>query len=253
MTHLTNWLARKNQPAPKSTPENPLPPGEQLDHHLQRLFALLQINCVLDVGANQGQYGRRLRQLGYRGTIISFEPVNSDFQKLQEQARSDPDWHTHHLALGDEDDTAVINVTSDSLFNSFLAPNDFITGQGLRIEEQETVEVRRLDSIFEQCLAAVPQPRLYLKIDTQGYDLKVLAGAVQTLPKILALQSELSVRPVYQESPDFLESIAALTGLGFDITGLFPIARDNALRVIEFDCVMVSRQAAGPSTGVYPP
>jgi FkbM family methyltransferase len=253
MSRLTNWLARKNQPVRQSSPEEPMPPGEQLDHHLQRLFALLQINCVLDVGANQGQYGRRLRQMGYQGTIISFEPASSDFQKLQEQTQDDDDWLIHHLALGDEDSTALINVTSDSLFNSFLAPNDFITGQGLRIEEQESVEVRRLDTIFEQCLPAVSQPRIYLKVDTQGYDLKVLAGAGRTLPQILALQSELSVRPVYQDSPDFLESIATLTGLGFDITGLFPIARDNALRVIEFDCVMVSRQAAGPSTGVYPP
>lgn len=250
MSHLLAWLANRLRP---SSPEVvPPPAGEHLDRHLQRLFALLQINCVLDVGANQGQYGRRLRELGYQGTIISFEPVSADFQQLQAAAAGDPHWHTHHLALGDEDGEALINVTSDSLFNSFLAPNDFITGQGLRVQQQEGVQVRRLDTIFADCVPADPPPRLYLKVDTQGYDLKVLAGAERTLPHILALQTEVSVRPVYENSPDFLESIAAFTGRGYDITGLFPIARDNALRVIEFDCVMVQREAVGESTGVFP-
>jgi FkbM family methyltransferase len=251
MHRLTEWLAKRHQPTPPS-PHSPPAPGEQLDRHLQRLFALLEINCVLDVGANRGQYGRRLRQMGYQGTIVSFEPSRDDFRLLQEEAVADRSWHTYNMALGEEDAVAVLNVTSDSLYNSFLTPNDFITGQGLRVDEQQTVPMRRLDSIFEQCLAGLSDPRVYLKVDTQGYDLKVLSGTAGVLPKILALQTELSVLPVYQDSPDFLAAMTYLTQLGYEITGLFPIARDNALRVIEFDCVMVGREAAGDSIRMYP-
>ena len=74
-------------------PAQPAPPdaGQLLGNHLRKLFSHLQINCVLDVGANQGQYGRFLRQTGYQGWIISFEPSPADFQVLAERSAADPD------------------------------------------------------------------------------------------------------------------------------------------------------------------
>jgi FkbM family methyltransferase len=233
---------------------SPVPPkSERLEIHLQRLFEHLGVNCIFDVGANQGQYGRFLRQWGYNGRIISFEPAAADFALLQERAAADPEWHVHQIALGREEATAEINVTSDSLFNSFLTPNEFIVGQGLRIDRTETVQVRPLDAVFEQSLAGLERPQPYLKLDTQGYDLEVLAGAEKVLGQIAALQTELSVKAVYEQMPYYLDTIARLEQMGFEITGLFPIARDNALRVIEFDCVMVQTAVVGETTAVFPP
>ena len=252
MNKLTDFLQKVVGFAGKAG-SPPEPTGERLDKHLQRLFALLEINCVVDVGANRGQYGRFLRELGFNGRIISFEPVPGDYGVLRATAVADPHWQTHPIALGDQETDQRINVTSDSLFNSFLQPNEFIIGQGLRVDETAVVPVRRLDALLPSLLADLPDPRIYLKVDTQGYDLHVLTGAEGILPQVLALQSEVSARPVYDEMPDYLESIRFLNSLGYDITGLFPIARDNALRVLEFDCVMVRGTAVGESTGVYPP
>ncbi|MCB8982524.1 MAG: FkbM family methyltransferase [Ardenticatenaceae bacterium] len=252
MSKFSGFLRRfSGSPAAAETPPEPV--GERLDKHLQRLFALLEINCVLDVGANRGQYGRFLRQLGFNGRIISFEPVAADYAVLRETAVTDANWQTHPLALGEQTTAQKINITSDSLFNSFLQPNDFIIGQGLRVDQTATVSVRRLDELLPSLLADMADPKIYLKVDTQGYDLHVLAGAAGILPQVLALQSEVSARPVYDDMPDYLESIRHLNGLGYEITGLFPIARDNALRVIEFDCVMIQATAVGESTGVFPP
>lgn len=232
----------------------PLPAkSERLEIHLGRLFAQLGVNCVLDVGANQGQYGRFLRRWGYKGHIISFEPVTADFELLEAAASSEPKWDTYQLALGEVETTAEINVMSDSLFNSFLDPNDFIIGQGLRVNSTESVQVRPLDRVVRPLLAELEKPVLYLKLDTQGYDLKVLAGAAGIMEQVVALQTELSVKPVYEQMPYYLDSIAALEKLGFEVTGLFPIARDNALRVIEFDCVMVQTAVVGETTAVFPP
>jgi len=227
-------------------------PKKQLGQHLVQLFDYLQVNCVLDVGANQGQYGRFLRAIGYKGNIVSFEPAGGDFDILSRVAGKDPGWFAHQLALGDIDQLTQINITSDSLFNSFLAPNDFILGQGLRIDKVENVEMKRLDSIFDDLIAPLVEPKVYLKMDTQGYDLKVVAGARESLKQVVGLQSELSVQPLYEGMPGYLENLEVLNQAGFDLTGMFPIARDNALRVIEFDCIMINRQSAGPALSVHP-
>lgn len=233
---------------------SPLPPqSERLDIHLKTLFERLNINCVFDVGANRGQYGRFLRELGFKGRIISFEPVTTDFEILANQASTDINWQAHQIALGERESERFINITSDSLFNSFLDPNEFIKEQGLRVIQQERVKIQPLDNLFHKSLEGLYQPQPYLKLDTQGYDFMVLNGTKSVIDRIVALQIELSVKPVYEKMSYYLDSIARLEKLGFEVTGLFPIARDNALRVVEFDCVMVKSTAAGETTGIYPP
>jgi len=232
----------------------PLPvKSERLDIHLGRLFRILQINCVLDVGANRGQYGNFLRQMGYKGRIVSFEPVKDDFAVLRQCAAADPEWDVYRFALGDQDRITQMNVTSDSLFNSFLTPNEFIKGQGLRVDHVEKVQERRLDTVWDEIIAPVREPKVYVKVDTQGYDRQVFEGGEKALTRILALQSEVSVKPVYDEMPYFLDAISALYERGFELTGLFPVARDNVLRVVEFDCVMVRTDAVGETKNLQAP
>jgi FkbM family methyltransferase len=227
--------------------------GERLDLPLQRLFAFLGINCVLDVGANRGQYGRFLRNCGYQGHIISFEPSPKDFAFLQQQAQQDPLWQVHNYGLGDTDATLQFNITSDTLFNSFLQPNEFILTHGVAVHDVIDVPIHRLDGILDTVLADVKTPSIYLKLDTQGYDLKVLEGAKKIRHRLSALQSELSLIAIYEGSPNYLDSIAQLNEMGFSITGLFPITRDNGLRVVEFDCVMIGNDKAGETVSFHPP
>ena len=85
------------------------------------------------------------------------------------------------------------------------------------------------------------QARIYLKLDTQGYDLKVFSGTERLRKIIFALQSEMSILPIYEGLPHVTESIAVYEKAGFEIAGMYPISLDNAtLRMIEFDCLMVN-------------
>lgn len=227
-----------------SNPPSPVI-GEHLPTHLMRLFDYLQINCVIDIGASRGQYGQLLRQAGFQGTIFSFEPAPSDFLVLQQNAAPDLHWHPRQLALGDKNSHLHLNIFNDSVYNSFLEPTAYILGHGPRIERTELVPVARLDDLFDSLVSDLPDPRVFLKVDTQGYDQFVFRGAKATLPKVLALQSEVAVHPIYQDVPTFLTTIVELNSSGFDLTGLFPIARDQHLRVVEFDCVMVRSSAVG--------
>lgn len=213
-----------------------------LESHLQILFNLLKIDAVLDVGGNKGQYGNMLRKMGYRGAIYSFEPVQSCFQELMAVSAADAAWQVFNYALGAETATMDINVMVASEFSSLLQPNAYakdLYAQKIPIKNTETIVVKRLDDIFASLIGDNKYNGLFLKMDTQGYDLKVLAGAAQTLNSVVALQSEISVAPLYEGMPDYIESLSAFRKAGFELTGLYPVSRDsNSLQLIELDCVM---------------
>jgi len=209
-----------------------------LHRHLCNLFALLDINCVLDVGANYGQYGTMLRDAGYQGRIISFEPVSTSYQRLQQVAAEDSNWDTYNFALGSTEREQEIHVTTASDFASFLPPSEFSKktfGDVVTIAKKEYVQIKKLDDIFASVIKKQSQANIHLKMDTQGYDLDVFKGAENSLQNITSIQSELSVLPVYEGMPNYIESLSTYRNAGFEITGMFPVSHDSAtLVVIEF-------------------
>ena len=133
-------------------------------------------------------------------------------------------------------------------FSSFLEPDhgrvkDYA---GLNVPcHTETVTVRTLDVVLPVLQERIGFDRPYLKIDTQGFDIEVLRGAGDSLPAVKALQTEASVIGIYKGMPQYMDIIRYLDERGFDITGLYPVSRDSALRLVEFDCVMINRVVAG--------
>jgi FkbM family methyltransferase len=222
--------------------------GRLANEHIAWILRELDINCVLDVGANKGQYGRRLRRAGYRGRIVSFEPVREFVRTLRDVASKDPAWHVFELALGDADTEMEINSRPGQM--SSLLPSSEWGEQWherLRIAEKERITVRRLDGLFDSVIDGLDEPRVYLKLDTQGYDLKAFIGAGERVGEILGMQSELSCVPIYEGMPRLPEQVTVYERAGFEITGMFPVARDRvSLRVIEFDAVMVRPGAVRP-------
>lgn len=220
----------------------------EMANHLNKLFGRLEIGTVLDVGANLGQYRDFLRQqVGFEGLIISFEPVAALARQLEIRSAGDPHWHVYPFALGEEDAIRTINVTHDTKFTSFLAPDNQTVGDwqhGKTVTRTENVSISRLDSLIEKMKDTHHIENIYLKLDTQGYDLAVLKGAKETIQEVLALQSEISFLPIYAEMPSYLEAIPQLCQYGFSISGIFPVSTDAALRLVEADCVMIRNQSA---------
>ena len=212
-----------------------------LESNLQALITLLKIDAVFDVGANKGQYGKMLRQLGYQGLIYSFEPVKSCFQELEMASKADNNWYVFNYALGAETADMEINVAAASEFSSLLSPTldaKDLYAEKIPIKHTETIAVKRLDDVFSTLVDNTGK-KCFLKMDTQGYDLKVLSGASQTLKSFLALQSEISVTPLYDGMPNYIESLKTFRDLNFELTGLYPVSRNpSSLQLIELDCVM---------------
>jgi FkbM family methyltransferase len=223
-----------------------------LGDHLMNVFERAEIECVLDVGAHRGEYGRLLREYGYDGHIVSFEPVAANAQILREHARLDPNWTVMQYALGaTHEDDAPIHVSTRSDLASFRSLSSY--GQGLWPEnalthEVERVEQRRLDNVLVGDLSDWRDHRLFLKIDTQGWEGKVMTGAGAYLDRILGMQVEVSVKPVYDGMTRYLETLALLETHGLELTGIFPVMRDPELRIVELDCVLI-RSLASRSSG----
>lgn len=219
-----------------------LPGIEALGTHLALLFDRLKINCILDVGAHMGQYGRFVRNLGYTGHIVSFEPIRATCAALHQRRAGDEKWTARCVALGDADRPLPINVAHITQFSSFLPRNRYSAAQFGDLSDTtrtELVEMKRLESIFDECVSVVEDPRVFLKLDTQGYDQKILEGCGRHLERVLAVQSELAVKPLYDGMTTYMDAIAFMNAKGFELTGLFPVLRDENLRIVEFDSVMI--------------
>src|SRR5690242_19513073 len=83
------------------------------------------INLVLDVGANTGQFGQNLRALGYTGHIVSFEPLSGAHRVLVKTASRDKKWSVpQKVAIGGHSGTVEIHVSANSVSSSVLAMLD---------------------------------------------------------------------------------------------------------------------------------
>ena len=218
---------------------------QELGKHLSKVFKSREIDRVLDVGANSGQYAKYLREIGYTGYIVSFEPVKSAFDQLLINAGNDSKWLCHNLALGNEAQTQRINVFEDTQFSSFLDASDYSKAlwATTRQSSTEVVAVARLDEVFDSIKDATGCQNFYLKLDTQGFDLKVFLGAGESLRHIHAMQSELSLISVYDGMERSFAGFEQYIDAGFFISGMFPINIEPSLAVIEYDCVLVKRIA----------
>ena len=218
-----------------NAPENPLDRFVEFTM-LKQLLAKLEIDCVLDVGANDGQFAQNLRAIGYRGRIISFEPVPEVFARLCRAFQNDGAWSGHRIALGEETGTMRINIPPErTVLSSFLDLQEPLEVRN------EQVQVRRLDELLPTLVANAAASKVFLKMDTQGYDLNVFRGAEGCLGEIRGLVSEVSVSPLYKDQPHYLEALATYERAGFDLYHLSTVNRTSGGGLQELNAYLIRR------------
>lgn len=227
-------------------------PNLSYTRRLQALFDHLRIGSVIDVGANAGQFRDQLRhEVEFTGFIYSFEPDPVLAAALMQRAAADPAWTVFPVALGARSGAMPFNIMKNPMYNSFFAPSVpalsvYASGSdpvsnGNVVARSVEVEVRTLDAMA----GMLPDlGHIYLKIDTQGFDLEVLEGRREVIAQVPALQTEVSLRPLYLGSPSMETSVAAFGARGFAIADLFLVAANHEHRAVEFDCLMVRAKPA---------
>jgi FkbM family methyltransferase len=188
-----------------------------------RLLAGNDFVLVLDVGANSGQYGRELRQRGYVNDIVSFEPGADAFSRLEHATAGDARWRCLRLALGETRGTRHLNIaTNEGASSSFLAltRTHQTSAPLVGYAGTETVEMATLDDLAGDLLPAAG--RVWLKLDAQGYELRILEGASQALSRIDALELEASLVELYAGQPLFDEVLRFVQEAGFQTADISP-------------------------------
>jgi FkbM family methyltransferase len=209
--------------------------------HLQRFLTDFQIDCVFDVGANEGQYAEKLREIGFRGSIISFEPIPALASILRRKASRDRHWIIEEIALDEKVRHVAFNVMVDSQFSSLKRPShletDLFTKMNV-VAQSINLTTARLAELFDKYRGQLGFSRPFLKMDTQGNDLAVARGACDRLQRFFGLQSELTIKKVYFEQPDYREAIDFYIAAGFELSAFVPNNLGHFPALIEIDCIM---------------
>jgi FkbM family methyltransferase len=188
--------------------------------HEAQLAAVLErfrISCVLDVGANVGQYAAMLRAQGFGGRIVSFEPLAAAHAALAKRAAADPGWQVAPpMAIGDRDGEVSIELSAESDMSSIL-PQSAILRQispSSAVLRRERVTMARLEQAAKPYLAL--DDRTFLKIDTQGFEPQVLTGAGSLLEQLWGVQLEMSLVACYEGEVGFRAMIDRMAQAGFE-------------------------------------
>lgn len=188
---------------------------------IKRALDRFGIDVVFDVGANGGQFGSELFAMGYPGKVISFEPLSSAHRTLVRNACGNSNWITHpRCAIGESDGDASINISSNSVSSSLLPilESHLSAAPESAYGSSEQTPIYRLDSVGPTYLET--DSRLFIKIDTQGYESQVLNGAPCMLAAASGVLCELSLVPLYEGQALWGNIMTRLEGLGFSLWSL---------------------------------
>jgi FkbM family methyltransferase len=212
---------------------------------LVRLLKLLGAETLLDIGANEGQYGRYLRSSGFEGQLISLEPLSAAFAKLSKRAAGDPRWDVERLAASDHSGSITINVAANSVSSSVLPmrPLHEATDPNSAYTSQEEVQTKTVDELIRN--RNLNPARMHLKLDVQGLESVVLDGATEALSSVPSVELELSLVELYEGEALMTDLIERMSGTGFDLWILQPGFWDpETSRTLQCDAVFVSREAS---------
>jgi FkbM family methyltransferase len=204
------------------------------------------VDAVFDIGANSGMSGEFFRNIGFRGRIVSFEPVAACFRALQQKATGDPLWLCENAAIGDREGEAEINVTgAGGAASSLLRMTPEVTRRApeLAVVGRERVRMTTLDAAARKHYPS--GDRLFLKLDVQGYERPLLEAACEALDRVVGMRIELSLIQSYDGAALLGDMIPFLGRLGFRLAGIDPAWSDpRTQEVFELDGMFVRTERA---------
>ncbi len=177
------------------------------------------INTILDVGANIGQFAKFIYGVFPNALIYSFEPIEECYDKLKVNMKDSKNFRAFNFALGSKDEemnfylndftpsSSLLKITDNSIENFPITKNQKIS----------KVSVKKLDGLINDLEI---RKNVLMKIDVQGFEKSVLEGSILFIEKFVKLLIvETSIIPLYENESSFEQIYDLITKLGFDYKG----------------------------------
>lgn len=209
---------------------------------IQTILRRFAIQTIIDVGANEGQFAARLIELGFRGRILSFEPISEVYQTLVKNASAFPQWETVNMGIGSEERELVLNVSENLASSSLFAVDkkSLEADPTTRTTRQERIRVTTIDKFLSDHTSL--NKELLLKLDIQGFELEALKGSSNSLSQFRLIQVELSFIKVYEGAPLYREVISFLEEHNFELFTFIPAFVDAKTgRMLQADGIFVRK------------
>jgi FkbM family methyltransferase len=213
---------------------------------LRRMLSYYSVDCVFDIGANKGQYAEMLRKsVGFKGLIISFEPIPEAAAEVRRKARNDSNWIVQEQAVAAHDGEQTFNIMNNSQFSSLSEPRhdevDIFQNQN---KSSRTIKVitEKLGTAYHRLLEEYEFKRPFLKMDTQGYDMEIVVNGRDVLDNFIGLQSELAIKKIYESAVDYRQVISYYEECGFTLSAFLPNNAGHFPLLVETDCLMTNNR-----------
>jgi FkbM family methyltransferase len=203
-----------------------------------RLFQALEIDLVIDVGANEGQYAKLLRARGYQGQIVSFEPIPKAFNSLSSAFAKDANWKGHNIALADTDGISRFNVSANSVSSSLLEVTSRSTAALNATQTLDAIDVR-VQPLHQVMGGKLVSKNVHLKLDTQGSELSVIDGCGPSLAEIKSIECELSFVELYAGQPLVFTVMDRLYREGFRVVWIEGGFQNQQKELLQADALFV--------------
>jgi len=199
-------------------------PGASRDAQFLALLNSFKIDLIVDVGANQGQFGAEVYGSGYNGEMLSIEPMPDAHARLLKNSERNPKWKIYPAtAIGAYNGFIDFHVSENSVSSSAMKVLVASTEAEVKTRQITTISVP-ISTLDEVLISDrdLGKKNSLLKIDTQGFEWEVLDGAKQSLNRFSVVLMELSLCPLYESQKLWLELIQRMNGLGYSVFAIFP-------------------------------
>ena len=186
-------------------------------YHIVKTLEFYDIDLVIDIGANEGQFAKKIIEYGYKNEIISFEPMKSAFIELEKNSKKLTQWKTVNLGFGKENSFEFLNISKNSVSSSILQVLKTSTDvePDTKFISKEKIELITLNQYLSN--NEYKDKNIFVKIDTQGFEKNIILGAEKVKDKIKGFLVELSIVKLYSSTEPFSEMIDFLNKLGFEL------------------------------------
>ncbi|MDB5143826.1 MAG: hypothetical protein JWQ66_2539 [Mucilaginibacter sp.] len=206
--------------------------------HRVNWFKNYGINTIVDIGANEGQFAKKIVTLFPNACLFCFEPLGEPFHKLEETFKDNKNVILYHFALGEIDGELTINLNEYSPSSSFLKMDESHKDSFSYAVATTTskVQVKHLDGLELNLVEPI-----LIKIDVQGFEDKVIAGGMAAIKRAKVIIIEVSFKELYEKQPLFIDIYRTLTQLNFRYHGnLEQLLSPHNGEILQADAIFIN-------------